>query len=64
MNLYADQNTVSLRAYKLIIKLFMIISLMSNLTFQQCNPNDIKPFPRVIGTSSYDTKNNMIDVHE
>lgn len=51
-------NNAGFAVTKLLVKLSVIASFLFNLTFQECIPNDIKSFPRVIGVNStYDTIN-------
>ena len=45
-------NITASLAFRLFIRLSLAMIIESLLTFQQCNPNDINPFPRVLGDST------------
>ena len=61
MNQNADQ--IMSRAHHLIILLVVAIVFACKLSFQQCNPNDIKPFPRVLGDLTYPTTSTQMDTN-
>jgi hypothetical protein len=52
--------------YKLIVRLCLAIVVASQLTTQQCDPNGIKAFPRVLGgvSSIHPTTSNQMDTNE
>ena len=52
------------KGIKIILRLSLALVFFSVPTLQQCNSNDIKPFPRVIGVPSiYSTNSNQLDTN-
>jgi hypothetical protein len=53
-------------ANRLMVRLSLAIAIATQLTTQQCDPNGIKAFPRVLGhvSSIHPTTSNQIDTNE
>ena len=62
MSQYAEK--AMSRPHNLVLRLVLAIGFASQLSVQQCNPNDIKPFPRVLGNSAYPTNCQQMDTNE
>lgn len=63
MNQYVDQ--IISRTHTLMLRFVVALVFATQLTVQQCNPNDIRPFPRVLGVSAtYPTTSNQMDSNE
>jgi hypothetical protein len=53
-----------IRAFRTLIELSLAIIFASQLTIQECNQNEIKAFPRVLGVSTYNTITTQMDTNE